>query len=551
MYPVGIPCVVNAFLSSSSSVQFAIAIVVAAVLLILALCSSPFATKPKDGEPAHLPDHSLFAIVPFFRNRFDFLSWGFRVTGESLFQFRLLQHQVIAVSGEAGRKAFFTAKSLDLNEGFKVLSGAIPMLRGVTSDLEMRRIAQIYKRVSIVQREDRLTQLLPEIIEDCRRIMGSWGSSGRFDPFERVYDLVFQTTVRSLTCVEIADDAAVVARLKHLYGRLDSGTTPATVLLPWFPSPAMVKKVWATKQIYDILMGAINARIQSGVPRNDTLQILLDYGDDKLIIVGFFIGLIVAGARATGASASWLVTFLGGDPEWRRRARSEIESLLSVYSPVTPLRTSYASQDQSPSPAPSIPQSPESSHRPPSPPSLSSRLADIPLSAWEGSTPVLDAVIRETLRLAQPHTAMRRNVGPDLVIDGKTVPSGAYVVYPFSDVHLDADIYPDPWRFDPGRPADAKRAHAWVGWGGGKTVCLGQRLAKLEMKIIAAMFLVGFDYAVVDKAGKPADPLPKPNWNDALMCRPEAGSCYVKYERAASSTSSSSSSSPSSPSSPL
>ncbi|KZT25713.1 cytochrome P450 [Neolentinus lepideus HHB14362 ss-1] len=520
MYPVGIPCLVDAFLSFSRPLQLALSLAV--IFIIFILYTSTFSATPRDDEPAHLPEYSLFTIVPFFRQRFDFLNWGFRVTGESLFQFQLLRHTVVAVSGEAGRKVFLTSKGLDLNEGFKVLSGAIPMLRGVTSDLAMRRVAQIYKRVSIVQREDRLSQLLPEIVEDCRRIMTSWGTSGNFDPFERVYDLVFQTTVRSLTCVEIADDAAVVARLKYLYGRLDSGTTPATVLLPWFPSPAMIKKVWATKQIYDILMGAINARIQSGVPRNDTLQILLDYGDDKLIIVGFFIGLIVAGARATGASASWLITFLGGNPVWRQKARSEIELLLSSYSPITP------TPSQSASSSPKL----ESKS---SPPSLSARLADIPLSAWESETPVLDAIIRETLRVAQPHTAMRRNVGSDLHIDGKVVPTGAYVVYPFSDVHLDPEIYPDPWRFDPARPVDSKRAYSWIGWGGGKTVCLGQRLAKLEMKIITAMFLVGFDYHVVDRAGKSATPLPRPNWNDTLLCRPDPGSCYLKYQRADSS----------------
>lgn len=100
------------------------------------------------------------------------------------------------------------------------------------------------------------------------------------------HQLIFQTTVRSLTCSEIADDPAIVARLKVLYDKLDHGTTPATVLLPWLPTPAMVKKLWATKQIYDIVARAIATREQSGVSQNDTLQMLLDAKDDKLIIVG-------------------------------------------------------------------------------------------------------------------------------------------------------------------------------------------------------------------------------------------------------------------------
>lgn len=75
-------------------------------------------------------------------------------------------------------------------------------------------------------------------------------------------------------------------------------------------------------------------------------------------------------------------------------------------------------------------------------------------------------MIKETLRIAQPHTAMRRNLGPEMYIDGKVIPTGAYVIYPFSDVHLDPEIYPNPWKFDPTRE-DNKSQFGYVGWGGG------------------------------------------------------------------------------------
>jgi len=182
---------------------------------------------------------------------------------------------------------------------------------------------------------------------------------------------------------------------------------------------------------------------------------------------------------------------------------------------------------------------------------LSASLAQIPLSAWEGSTPVLDALIHETTRLAQPHTAMRKNMGPDVHIDGKLVPSGHYVVYPFSDVHLNEELYPDPWKFDPSRPRPDAR-FSYVGWGGGnactlttsseshthalaahfigKTTCLGQRLAKLEMKLVSAMFLLGTDFSVVDNGGKVLETLPRPNWNDILGCKPPKDSCFIEYQ---------------------
>lgn len=100
------------------------------------------------------------------------------------------------------------------------------------------------------------------------------------------HQLVFQLTIRSLSSTEISDDPVRVARLKKLYDTLDNGTTPATVLLPWLPTPAMIKKLWATKDIYDIVTQAISDRESSGISRNDTLQMLLDFGDEKLVVVG-------------------------------------------------------------------------------------------------------------------------------------------------------------------------------------------------------------------------------------------------------------------------
>jgi len=114
--------------------------------------------------------------------------------------------------------------------------------------------------------------------------------------------LIFQLTVRSLTGTEIADDPAMVVRLKHLYDEVDEGNTPAAILLPWLPGRGMIRKLLATKRIYDIVVNAIDTRLKSGKPRDDTLQMLLDSGDDNMAVVGFTMGLIIAGARSTGTT---------------------------------------------------------------------------------------------------------------------------------------------------------------------------------------------------------------------------------------------------------
>ncbi|KAF5379198.1 hypothetical protein D9615_005905 [Tricholomella constricta] len=490
---LGLQSAADAFLSAGLATQLTLGVV---LFLVIVLVTSSLQADEADA-PTSLPCYSIFTIMPFFGRRYDFLNWGFQATGQSVFQFKLLRNTVIVVSGERARQAFFTAKGLDLTEGFKILSGAIPMVRGVTSNLEPRRIAMIHKRLAAAQRNAPLNDLIPLILDDARRIMETWGTSGKFDPFDSIYT----TTLRSLSCSEISDNPMIVARLKTLYDTLDNGTTPATVLVPWFPTPAMIKKLWATKEIFEIVNDAIHAREQSGISRNDTLQMLLDSGDEKLVVVGFIMGLLIAGARATGTTASWMMTFLGCHPEWRAKAAAEVECLLAA-------NTASTSDSDS----------------------LSSRFATIPLKVWESETPILDAIIKETTRVAQPHTAMRRNLGPPVYIDGKIVPTGAYVVYPFSDVHLDPALYPDPWAFNPGREEVKHTPFAYVGWGGGKTLCLGTRLAKVELKLIAAMFLLGFHHSVIDKAGNPTKPTP--NWNDILLCRPPPEDTgYISYER--------------------
>ena len=78
----------------------------------------------------------------------------------------------------------------------------------------------------------------------------------------------------------------LVTRLRTLYDEVDRGTTPTSVLFPFFPGSAMVRKARATKAIYDIVVAAINVRRCSGVIKTDSLQMLLDAGEDDTMVVG-------------------------------------------------------------------------------------------------------------------------------------------------------------------------------------------------------------------------------------------------------------------------
>jgi cytochrome P450 len=243
--------------------------------------------------------------------------------------------------------------------------------------------------------------------------------------------------------------------------------------------------------------------------------------------------------KADFLSASWLFTYLGCHPNWRDEARAEIKKLIASYSLETVSERN----------------------------SSSTALSSIPLSAWENETPVLDMLVREAIRLSQAFVSFRLNVGPEMYIDGKVIPRGALVAYPGADVHLDPALYPDPWKFDPARP-QPKDSLTFLGWGGGaclglhllpkgiiatdvddaslffflflclvhglgRTVCMGSRLARLNIKLVTALSLMDFDFDTVDVGDRivDSDSAPKPDWNDPFSSQPARGQFFLKYRK--------------------
>jgi len=105
--------------------------------------------------------------------------------------------------------------------------------------------------------------------------------------------LVFRLSARSLSCTEIADDRAKVIRLKALYDTLETTNNASTILFRWVPTPTLIRKLWATKHVYDMLSEVVSERVASCLAREDTLQKLLDAGDDQYTAVGVGFPILV------------------------------------------------------------------------------------------------------------------------------------------------------------------------------------------------------------------------------------------------------------------
>jgi cytochrome P450 len=107
-----------------------------------------------------------------------------------------------------------------------------------------------------------------------------------------------------------------------------------------------------------------------------------------------------------------------------------------------------------------------------------------------GSTRLLDAVVRETLRLRPVFRYTSRRLRNPLVLGAYTIPSGVTVGANIYLAHHRSDHYDDPDVFKPERFLDgAPRSGTWVPFGGGIRRCLGASFATYEMGVVVRTVL--------------------------------------------------------------
>lgn len=108
----------------------------------------------------------------------------------------------------------------------------------------------------------------------------------------------------------------------------------------------------------------------------------------------------------------------------------------------------------------------------------------------------LTASLKEAMRLYPPVPAlMSRRVVEPFELGGWTMPRGALLRLTPYVLHRDPALFPEPAAFRPERflpDAPPLPRGAWLPFGAGPRVCIGQHFAMLEMTLIAAMLLAGF-----------------------------------------------------------
>ncbi|BBZ36455.1 cytochrome P450 [Mycolicibacterium confluentis] len=115
----------------------------------------------------------------------------------------------------------------------------------------------------------------------------------------------------------------------------------------------------------------------------------------------------------------------------------------------------------------------------------------------------LDAVCKETLRARTVVFDVGRVLTEPVEIAGYRLPAGTMVVPGMVRVHADAELYPDPERFDPDRMLGATLSPStWFPFGGGNRRCLGATFAMVEMRVVLREVLRRVELATTSAPGE-------------------------------------------------
>lgn len=309
--------------------------------------------------------------------------------------------------------------------------------------------------------------------------------------------LTMDVISRTLFSTPIGGDTAAAAHAVQVLSETALAEMFWPFTLPdWLPLPGKAAKRRASKLIHGLLGGHIDARRASGDGKPDLLGMLMSLRDDATgaalspqevydqCMVSF-----QAGHETSATALLWWSWLLAAHPEAQARARAEVDAVLA---------------------------------------------GRVPTADDAGALPLLSATLKEAMRLYPPVAAiMTRRLTRDITLGGVRLPARTLVrVTPWL-LHRDPRWWPDaplafkPERFlasSPGQAAHEIPRGAYIPFGLGPRVCLGQHFAVLEMTLIAALLLQRFELHPV---GSDA---PKPRM--AVTLRPEKGLTLKLTKRA-------------------
>ncbi|HJQ42700.1 MAG TPA: cytochrome P450 [Jatrophihabitantaceae bacterium] len=394
-------------------------------------------------------------MLSYGRNPYEFVAKVAAEHGE-IASFVMLGQRIVLLTGAGASDLFYRSPDelLDQSAAYKVMTPIFG--EGLLYDATPQRKDEQLAMLVPPLRGDAMRDHAPKISREVRHLTSAWGASGRVDAVTFMQELTINTATACLLGPELRYE--VNAEFVQLYHDLERAVSPLAYSFPNLPLPKFRRRDAARRRLQEIVGDIVRGRRADPTPHTDLLQTLLDmrYADGSPLteteIAGILIGATFAGHHTSAGTAAWLLIELLRHPDLLAEARAEVDG------------------------------------------------AGEPTFESVRELPILDAALKEVLRLHPPIAILMRKVMSDLSFGEYTIAAGDLVWVSPPVSHRLSEHFPGPDRFEPTRFSAERRedrSPAYQPFGGGKHRCMGSGFAAFQIKVIFAELLRRYDFELV------------------------------------------------------
>ncbi len=292
--------------------------------------------------------------------------------------------------------------------------------------------------------------------------LAQWRSGAQIDVDKEMMELTLMIVGRTLFD---ADASTTANQVKKAVDVVQKASNTATLLPHWLPTPLRIRSRRANAALDKIVYGFINERRASGEDRGDLLSMLLLSRDEDgarmsdLEVRDEAVTLFLAGHETTANALNWTFWLLAQNTEAEARLYAELDAVLAGAAPT---------------------------------------FADI------RRLPYTEMVIKEAMRLMPPVWSISRSPREDTVALGYPIPARSSVQICIYCVHRHPEIWQEPDAFLPERwqaeRASAIPRYAYIPFGAGPRVCIGNSFAMMEATLLLATIAQHFQLRLIPGA---------------------------------------------------
>jgi cytochrome P450 len=281
----------------------------------------------------------------------------------------------------------------------------------------------------------------------------TWTDGSTIDVSSEMMRITLAITGKTLFDADVSSDAeGIKANLTYLMHYAEAQLrNPWAIPFSWkTPRNARVRR--AIAHLDAIIYRMIAERRASHSDRGDLLSMLLLARDEDdgsgmsdAQVRDEAMTIFLAGHETTANASAWMWYLLAKNPASYRKLQAEADEVLQGRTPA---------------------------------------FEDLP------RLPFAMKVFKETMRLYPPAYILVRQAKEDVWIDGNKIPKGGSLIISPYLLHRDKRFFPDPEKFDPERftPEFERELprQAYMPFGAGPRVCIGNQFALMEGQLIAA-----------------------------------------------------------------